>query len=299
MKLLLDTDIGSDIDDALALSWLLARDDVDLLGITTVTGEPELRAALASAVCRHLGRPDIPIHVGLAQPAVHATIQPAAPQAARLGAWPHADFSARPTALPFLREVIRAHPGEITLFAIGPLTNIGALFLADPELPGLLRELVLMGGHFLPEPQDEWNIRGDAAAAAIVLDADGNRPRPPRIRLIGTDVTRRCTMSREECLRRFAETPALAPAADFASVWFEHTPLITFHDPLAAVTLAEPDVCEWLDGTVHVSLQWPRPQWGQTPFEPAAPGAPAPHRIAATVDPARFFDAYFAPFHAG
>ena len=302
MKILLDTDIGSDIDDALALSYLLARPDVDLLGITTVTGEPEKRAAMAHAICRHFGKPHIPVHVGFDNPLANPVGQPKAPQAARLDRWAHDSFDPKPTAVAFLRETIRANPGEVTLFAIGPLTNIAVLFLTDPEIPALLKDFVLMGGHFLPEPKDEWNIRCDAAAAAIVFDAAGNRCRPPRIAMVGTDVTRRCTMTKEACRERFARYPALAPAADFASVWFEleKTTFITFHDPLAAVTLFEPDVCTWQDGLVQVRLDWPPPAWGETLFTPAGRSggndAMPPHRIAASVDPERFFDAYFRVF---
>ena len=63
-KVLFDTDIGSDIDDALALAYLLKEPRCELLGITTVTSFPEQRAAMCSVICRHAGRPDIPIHVG-------------------------------------------------------------------------------------------------------------------------------------------------------------------------------------------------------------------------------------------
>lgn len=298
MKILLDTDIGTDIDDALALSYLLARPDVELLGITTVTGEAEKRAAMANAICRHFGKPQIPVHVGYANPLANPVVQPKAQQAARLDRWAHDSYAPKPTAVEFLRKTIRANPGEVTLFAIGPLTNIAVLFMTDPEIPALLKDFVLMGGHFLPEPKDEWNIRCDAAAAAIVFDAAGNRCRPPRIAMVGTDVTRRCTMTQEACKERFAQCPALAPAADFASVWFERMSIITFHDPLAAVTIFEPDVCTWQDGMAQVRLDWPPPAWGETPFTPAASGdgAAPPHRIAASVDPERFFEAYFRVF---
>lgn len=66
-KVLLDTDIGTDIDDAVALAYLLSQERCDLMGITTVTGEPQRRAEMASAMCRHVGRDDIPIHSGSAQ----------------------------------------------------------------------------------------------------------------------------------------------------------------------------------------------------------------------------------------
>ena len=67
MKVLLDTDIGSDIDDAVCLAYLLAQPDCELLGVTTVTGEGQRRAMLASALCREAGQ-DVPIYIGAEQP---------------------------------------------------------------------------------------------------------------------------------------------------------------------------------------------------------------------------------------
>ncbi len=93
MKILLDTDIGTDIDDALALSYLLARPDVELLGITTVTGEAEKRAAMANEICRHFGKPQIPVHVGYANPLANPVVQPKAQQAARLDRWAHDSYA--------------------------------------------------------------------------------------------------------------------------------------------------------------------------------------------------------------
>src|SRR5690242_7304172 len=87
-KVILDTDIGSDIDDAVALAYLLRQPECDLLGITTVTGEPIKRASIASAICRAAGR-DMPTYPGAAEPLEVAQKQPLAPQAAALTDWSH------------------------------------------------------------------------------------------------------------------------------------------------------------------------------------------------------------------
>lgn len=99
-KILLDTDIGSDIDDAVCLAYLLAQPECDLLGITTVTGEPLLRARLASALCHAAGR-DIPIYPGAANPLIIAQRQTSATQAARLDRWSHT------TDFPIFRRIRR------------------------------------------------------------------------------------------------------------------------------------------------------------------------------------------------
>ena len=82
INFLLDTDIGSDIDDAVCLAYLLANPACDLLGITTVSGEADLRAAIASALCKVAGR-SIPIYPGRDEPLLIAQKQPHAPQAVR------------------------------------------------------------------------------------------------------------------------------------------------------------------------------------------------------------------------
>ncbi len=195
IPVLLDTDIGTDIDDAVCLAYLLRQTRCELVGITTVTGEPEKRAMLADAVCRAAGREDIPIHSGVATPMLTESIQSTASQAAVLDRFPHRTDFAPNTAVEFLRRTIRSRPGEITLLAVGPLTNIGLLFAGDPEIPRLLKGLVLMCGLFNPRTSygnvREWNAFGDPYATAIVYRA----PIRPHVSF-GLDVTTRCTMPR-------------------------------------------------------------------------------------------------------
>ena len=291
VKILLDTDIGSDIDDALALAYLLRQPRCELLGITTVSGQPDLRASLCSALCRNAGKPDIPIHVGIDKPLLISQKQPEASQARALGPWSHADFDARCTAIEFLRETIRANPGEVTLLAIGPQTNVGALFAIDPEIPALLKSLVFMAGSFLRENKGEWNVLCDPHASAIAYGV-GDRPRPARHVSFGLDVTLRVQLEREEARAKFRSVSALAPVADFAEIWLERSERVTFHDPLAAACVFEPDICTYRDGEVTVECRGPE-HLGWTEFRPAD-GPGAPHRIAVDVDAKRFFEHYFS-----
>src|SRR5437867_10805365 len=147
VKVLLDTDIGSDIDDAVCLAYLLAQPQCELLGITTVTGEADKRAMMASALCKVADK-EIPIFPGCEKPLLVPQKQPHAPQAAALSRWPHEGNFPQGEAVQFLRQTIRRHPGEVTLLTIGPLTNIGLLFALDPEIPSLLKALVSMCGVF-------------------------------------------------------------------------------------------------------------------------------------------------------
>src|SRR5574342_1223201 len=111
-KILLDTDIGTDIDDAVCLAYLLANPQCELLGITTVTGEAERRAMMASALCKAAGK-KIPISPGAEQPLLVPQKQTQAQQAVALGKWEHDKNFPRGQAVEFLRQSIRTHPGEI------------------------------------------------------------------------------------------------------------------------------------------------------------------------------------------
>jgi purine nucleosidase len=293
MKLLLDTDIGSDIDDAVCLAYLLARKDCDLLGITTVSGEPESRAMMASAQCRAAGRA-VPIFPGAADPLIVAPRQPKAPQAEMLARWPHDTQFARGEAVGFLRDAIRDNPGEVTLFAIGPLTNIALLLKTDPEIPSLLKEFVIMGGDFrTPPPANwkggfwEWNMYCDPHAAAIVFSSDCP------VRAVGIEVTTQVWMDAPDVRARFARHALLAPVSDFAEVWFRDAHgRIIFHDPLAAVTLFDDQICTFERGVSSIELA-EDVNHARTYWRPDPNGR---HQAATTVNAARFFDSYFAAF---
>jgi len=286
-KVLLDTDIGSDIDDAVCLAYLLANPACNLLGITTVTGDTVQRASMASVLCKIAGK-RIPIHPGRRESLLIEQKQPLVPQATALNRWDHdTDFS-RGEAVEFLRQTIRSNPGEVVLLGIGPLTNIAALFAADEEIPKLLKGMVLMCGVFLDRNSElEWNALVDPAATAIVY-----RAVPPFHRSIGLDVTRKVTLSADKVRQKF-QAPLLRPVLDFAQVWFEHTKMITFHDPLAATTIFDGAICDFTPGRVEIELKSDHLA-GATLWYPEDPARH--HEVATKVDPSKFFDHYFSFF---
>jgi purine nucleosidase len=286
MKILLDTDIGGDLDDALALAYLLRQPACELLGITTVGGQAELRASLASAICQAEARPEVAIHVGASAPWLIKELQPVAEQSAALSAnWTHQRFTRHNTAVGFLRETIRAHPGEITLLTIGPLSNIGLLFAIDPELPGLLKGLMMMGGSLLAETSaEEWNILCDPHAAAKVLAAE------LAITSVGVDVTRDCRMTPEACrsqLQRLGGAFAFVDA--MAEVFFQTNDAIVFHDPLAAALLFEQSLCQTRPAHLAVDLLNLQ-SFGRT-YSVAS--SETPHQVAYDSQPEAFFEHYF------
>jgi len=194
-----------------------------------------------------------------------------------------------------LRHTIRAYPGEVTLLTIGPLTNIALLFASDPEIPALLKQIVLMAGLYDTARVKnwrggkwEWNIWCDPHAAAIVYRA------PVKVqRSIGLDVTTQVTMEAPQVHERF-QTKLLRPVLDFAEVWFQHAQTLTFHDPLAATTIFDEDVCGYERGQIAVELHDPE-DYAVTKWQPSERG---PHEIATTVSPERFFAHYFGTVEA-
>ncbi len=289
MKVLLDTDIGSDIDDAVCLAYLLARPDCELLGITTNTGESIKRAQLTSALCWVAGK-EIPIYPGAEHPLLTTIKQPLAPQAAALGRWPHqTDFPAG-EAIAFLQRTIRQHPGEVTLLAIGAMTNVALLFATDPEIPGLLKQLVLMCGVFTNRLAGvgplEWNAIADPHATSMVYNA-----RVGTHRSVGLDVTMQVQMGASEVRKGF-QAPLLRPVLDWAEVWFQRTDRVTFHDPLAATILFDEDICGFERGSVTVELTSSGLQ-GHTYWQVDKDGR---NEVALRVNADRFFHHFFSQF---
>ena len=168
-KIVLDTDIGDDVDDAFALALALESPEIDLVGVTTAWGDTALRARMVRRMLSETGRTDIPVAEGI------VTKSRAAFSQAR---WAQRgpDRGKRIDGVEFLLKQLRMNPGEITLVAIGPLTNVGAAIERDPATFKLVKRVVLMGGSvrkgyadvgYEPDrgPQPEYNILSDVEAA--------------------------------------------------------------------------------------------------------------------------------------
>ena len=250
-KVLLDFDIGTEIDDAIALAYLLANPECELVGITTSCGESIKRAEMASVLCRAAGK-KVPIHAGCERPLLIPQMETTAPQAAILPHYEHDTGFAPNTAIPFMQKVIRENPGEVTLLAVAPMTNLGLLFAMDPELPELLDGLYLLCGSPTHQRHDvvteslsamerddfirvlasqgilENNSIVDPHATSIVY-----RARCRNFVNIGNNVSSRVVMTPEEAERRFRH-PIMQVVMSIAREWFKDEPRVSFHDPLAA-----------------------------------------------------------------
>lgn len=292
-KLLLDTDIGNDIDDMFALAYLLSREDVDLLGVSTVTGQPQNRAKLASVLCALAGK-EIPIHAGCENPLLVPLRQtlPNPTESPLPDRYPHKDDFAPNTAVEFLRRTIEENPGQVTLAAIGPLTNIALLFSVYPHIPSLLKSLVIMGGKFAsPEDFDtrhwgvsEWNILCDPHAAAIVFNA-----RPQRCYVTGIEITYRFGLPNDSLSRNLMAHPLLKPVAEAIAPPGCWDAGVYFHDVLALCAALDAEDYTWRRGTVSAD-----PQTAETILTPDPSGC---HFVLKSADTDAFFRHYAEVLH--
>lgn len=258
----LDTDIGDDIDDAFALGLLLKSPEVRLLGVTTTCGQTRLRARLAERYLRAVGRADIPVAAGVEGAACGYFSQEA--YARR---WPERRYA---DGVQLLLDQIRAHPGQVTVVAIGALTNLRAAFERDPEGFRQLKRVVLMGGSVYEgyeqrgqrrqPPSIEWNIRCDPAAARAVLNAG------VLVYVLPLDATQ--VHLRPEELRRLlgAGSPVDDQIALLYAEWTGEsewkTP--TLFDSVAAAFALQPELCPMQPMRLEVDGQgWTRPVAGK------------------------------------
>lgn len=292
----LDTDIGSDIDDGLALHWLLFR-DVLLAGVTTVTGEAGKRAAMARAIvgahCRvHTKeRPPIPILAGHERP---LRVDPMQKKAALYDpATCGPPMKNDPDdAVELLYHNICQYGQDLTLLAIGPLTNIALMMERYPDAEDRLGRMVIMGGHFgLADPdvvvphEDEWNILNDPHAAARVFAA-----RTPKL-ILGLDVTHHCQSGPE--IRETDYYRSLPPLLiNGVESLLEQNGCVRFHDPMAAVALIHDDLCETRGGKVFARTDSPP---YRTILHETENGF---DRVAVAFDTDRFFDLLYREKHS-
>jgi purine nucleosidase len=175
-KIIIDTDIGGDIDDAFAVGLALKSPEFQILGISSAWGDTHLRARLLSRFLKDTSRADIPVAMGIAKhpPGKLDTLTQT------LYAQGGPAEQTYPNAVDFLLEQIKLHPGEITLISIGPETNLGAAIDRDAATFRKLKRVVLMGGSVYRGysqfnygkthgPDPEWNILCDIQAAQKVF----------------------------------------------------------------------------------------------------------------------------------
>jgi len=271
-RLLLDTDIGSDVDDAHALLFAIKSPDLSLEGVTTVYGKTDIRAKVARKILDYASRDDIPVHAGESMP---RSLGPH-------GIWhtgregegvlmdddysrPLADMGIGERAAEFLVERIMSRPGEYNLVTIGALTNVAKAFELEPKVAGKIKRMYIMGGgitnseHFslddiiigalLQDAGPEHNIVCDTESAQKVFST-----KVPKT-VLSIDVTGKVPIARHDFCVLASGHPADEAVLAMTRVWFEYRDeqfrrlvgITCMHDPLTVAAINHPYLLKSVD----------------------------------------------------
>lgn len=266
-RIIIDTDLGSDIDDAMALALAMRSKELVIEGITTVYGDVDLRAKLAKKLLQLGGRDDVKVFAGINQPLLHnRDIWMAGHEGEGvLTDYEHIKYE-HDHAVDFMVKTIMDHPGEITLIPIGPLTNIAAAIIREPKIVEHVKEIILMGGvtrlghNALELPKDEHNIRCDPEAAALVF-----RSGAPIV-MVGLDVTYQVTLSKDDRNRLEAsQDPLNLALVKQLDRWFDfiNEDTTKMHDPLTVSLMIDRSMVKTEKMSVYVDYDH-RQMTGQT-----------------------------------
>jgi purine nucleosidase len=282
-KIIIDTDIGDDIDDAFAVALALRSPELQILGITTTFRDAEARAKLVDRMLGEAARQDIPVAVGVHTDAkVGMSQRPYAEGG-------HFARALHPVAVDFILDQIRRNPGEITLVCIGPLFNVGRLIDRDPQTFRRLNRVVMMGGSidrgyeadpYSPPnpPEPEWNIKNDVVSAQKLFSSG------VPIFMMPLDSTQ---LKMDELKRGFLFRQG-APLTDTLAIlyhqWGRQMP--TLFDPMTIAFIDDPTLCPVQPMNIHVDDR------GMTLRGPGAPNA----QVCLKSDPEEFFRFYLGRF---
>jgi purine nucleosidase/pyrimidine-specific ribonucleoside hydrolase len=286
IPVILDTDMGDDIDDALALSFALQSPELRVLAVVTVLQHGQRRADLTWKILELHGRTDVPIGVGAEQTLLGEPRSEVVRQTLALGEADRQPVAKRQNGLRLIVDTILQSPDKVTLLAYGPLTNVALALRAEPQIRQKIERIVLMNGVFF-RPAVEYNTKMDAEASQIVY-----RCGLPIV-AVGLDVTMQCRLSEADLDRfRHSQVKHTQFLSKLIGIWQEtnqrQTPIL--HDPLAIAASFRPDMLKLQKGRVEVELKGqPDKTYGMTLFRP---DAAATTYVAAGVDARSFIDLF-------
>jgi purine nucleosidase len=278
-KIIIDTDIGDDVDDAFAVALALRSPELQILGFTTTFGDTWTRARLLDRLLGETGYADIPVAAGNPTQVNNVFTQ------RRYAEGGHFARASHPKAAAFILDQIRRYPGEVTLVAIGPLINVGELIDQDVATFRKLRRVVLMGGSierrygdlgYAPPrgPEPEWNIKNDIPSARKLF-ASG-----VPIFMLPLDSTQlKLDEVKRDILFR-AGTPLTDVLTILYHQWGYVTP--TLFDAMPVAYIVRPELCPAKPLRIRVDDQ------GYTRTEPGTPNA----HVCLDSDPEMFFRFY-------
>ena len=278
----LDTDIGDDIDDALALHVILNSPELDLRGVSTAFVDAFMRARMAQKVLFDWNRTDVSVAAGCSNPLLQPVPTQDCHQFKMLEENPADGKSTFPHGVDLLVQQAENN-FQNTIIAIGPLTNVALALARAPQLAQNSR-LFIMGGQGITGNQPQWNIRWDPEAAAMVLRSG------IEIWAVGYDITTQVRLTADHLAQiAQSENPHTQSVAQLISLWQNGTGRLPFlHDPLTVLTLIS-DCVRFEER--HVSVGLCGAQRGL--FDYDAPCQGTSHmQVAVEVDVARAIDLF-------
>jgi inosine-uridine nucleoside N-ribohydrolase len=291
LPVVLDVDTGT--DDALALAYAVASPGIELIAVTTVAGNVDVTKTTANtlSVLDWLGAAHVPVHRGASRPLVrpHRDASYFHDEGGLGGA--QLPTSTRPVGADkgpaALIRLARQRPGELTLVALGPLTNLAIALNVQPDLPELLNSVVVMGGAYTvpgnTTPAAEFNILVDPEAADQVFSAPFSN-----LTAVGLDVTEQVVLTRDDW-DAVNQAPSLPRPANLlrevGRAAFAKQGLVQFalHDPLSVAVAISPNLIGIRE--LEIAVETGEPELGRTRI--AGPGNV---RVAVSVDSQRALD---------
>jgi len=291
-KILIDTDIGTDVDDALALALAMKSRDVDLQAVTVVYGDVNLRSKIALKMLRLGGLGNVPVAKGIEKPLLREKAVYWAGHEGKGFLTPEDEALKADTthAVDMIISKVMGMKGEITLVPIGPLTNIAVAIIKEPHIIENVKEVVLMGGvtrlcDGFNLPYREHNINCDPEAAKVVF----NSGMP--ITLVPLDVTTKVTIDREDLERIARVKTSLTDAlVGMVKLYLEiqRRDYTWLHDPLALAVSLDSSLVKTMDMKVSIETRGEY-SIGQTIATQAKPGETS-IKVCIDVDTKRFKD---------
>ena len=294
-KIILDTDIGDDIDDSFALLLMLESHQFDVLGVTTVFRNTEKIAKMAKQLIKSLDY-DVEVYPGCNVPLISRIddlIQPEIRQKEKLyekGLYLIPQWEENMAqeeigdkhAVDFIISMIHKYPHEVTIALVGPYTNMAVAMRKDPTIIPLIKEIRIMGGGYGLD-WAEWNVFCDPEAAYIVFHSGAP------LYMVGFNVTCQTGMSKEDIQRlKDSQSPTIKLVYKAMQRWFAHYEFTTpvMHDPLTIASILDNSIVTFEEHNMEVDLKQVR---GKTIVDDQN-GAHV--HVATAVNKEKFFDIF-------